>query len=173
MNKQTDTPRTCKFKEKWTSSRRHNWPCSFESEAFYEMMQLERELAEAKEILDLSNEQTKRAWAELDDVRNDGAKHISLYHQKCMELETALFGKESDALPQENERLKRELAAATKQRDALADALQECKEDSEELIEERKWWENEPRGNYAAEYAELKQRVENANKAIAVIKWNA
>jgi hypothetical protein len=67
-------------------------------------------------------------------------------------------------------KLERELTAVTEQRDRLAEALRECKEDSEELLEERKWWENEPRAGFAAEYQKLTERIENANKALATLK---
>ena len=86
------TPRTDEFKSKWPDSRRHNWPCSFESECFYEMEKLEKDLSE---------------------VRKDAVKHIALYHQTCMKLETALFGTESESYAQ-----------VKKQRNALAEQVE-------------------------------------------------
>lgn len=66
--------------------------------------------------------------------------------------------------------LEHALAEARGQRDRLAEALRECKEDSEELLEERRWWENETRAGYAADYEKLKLRIEDANKALAKLK---
>ena len=37
------TPETDKFKKVWPDNRRHNWPCSFEADAFAKMESLERD----------------------------------------------------------------------------------------------------------------------------------
>jgi len=52
MSEQTrPTPRTDRFKQDWPDSKRHNWPCTFESEAFEKLEELERESdARAEEI---------------------------------------------------------------------------------------------------------------------------
>jgi len=56
------------------------------------------------------------------------------------------------------------------QRDALAEALRECREDSMELLGERDWWKNCKHWQYVNGYAELLWRIENADKALSSLK---
>jgi hypothetical protein len=55
---------------------------------------------------------------------------------------------------------------ARKQRDRLAEALRECREDSVELLGERKWWQNEPRCDYQKRYQETRDNVTRADEAL-------
>lgn len=66
--------------------------------------------------------------------------------------------------------LERELAEARKQRDRLVKALEQCLEDSEELLAERYWWKDESRCDYQKDHAELAARVQKAKQALAAVK---
>ncbi len=57
----SDTPKTDAFKKEWPDHRRHNWPCSFESAAFAEIGNLERQLAERTERIEHLKECAKTA----------------------------------------------------------------------------------------------------------------
>lgn len=50
------------------------------------------------------------------------------------------------------------------------EALTGCVDDSGELLAERGWWRDEPRCGYQARYEETKQRIENAEAALAKLK---
>ena len=52
------------------------------------------------------------------------------------------------------------------QRDMLADALRECREDSVELLGERDWWKNEPRLDYKKRFLEIRDNVTRADEAL-------
>jgi len=54
----------------------------------------------------------------------------------------------------------------TEQRDRLAEALQECREDSVELLGERDWWQNESRLDYQKRYHETRDNVTRADEAL-------
>jgi regulator of replication initiation timing len=56
------------------------------------------------------------------------------------------------------------------QRDRLAVALQECREDSVELLGERDWWQNEPRLGYQKRYQDTRDNVTRADEALAAVK---
>jgi uncharacterized coiled-coil DUF342 family protein len=56
------------------------------------------------------------------------------------------------------------------ERDALAKALEECKEDSIELFEERSWWKNEPRCDYGKRYKDIENNIARADAALAAVK---
>jgi len=43
------------FKKEWPESRRHNWPCTFESDAFAKLATTERQRDEAREALRFAN----------------------------------------------------------------------------------------------------------------------
>lgn len=58
------------------------------------------------------------------------------------------------------------LSKAREQRDRLAEALRDCKEDSVELLAERSWWQDETSGDYQRRYAETKENIIRANKAL-------
>jgi len=74
------------------------------------------------------------------------------------------------ALAAQRNALKEAADDAVRQRDTLAEALTDCLEDSEELLAERDWWKDEPRGSYQKDHAELAARVEKARKALAAVK---
>lgn len=60
----------------------------------------------------------------------------------------------------------RELAAVTEQRDRLAEALENCREDSIELLSERDWWQLENRGDYQQRYQSTRDNVTHADAAL-------
>ena len=59
-----------------------------------------------------------------------------------------------------------ELKEVTEQRDRLAEALRQCREDSVELLGERNWWKNEPRLGYQKRYQETRDNVTRADEAL-------
>ena len=65
-----------------------------------------------------------------------------------------------------------ELAAVTEQRDRLAKALRECREDSIELLGERDWWQHEPRGDYQQRYRETRHNAKRAEAALQSLTLN-
>jgi hypothetical protein len=60
----------------------------------------------------------------------------------------------------------------TEQRDRLAVALRECREDSGELLGERDWWQNEPRLDYQKRYQETRDNVTRADEALQYLTTN-
>ena len=62
--------------------------------------------------------------------------------------------------------LERERDEARGQRDRLAKALRECREDSVELLGERDWWQHEPRGDYQQRYQETRHNAKRADEAL-------
>ena len=52
------------------------------------------------------------------------------------------------------------------QRDKLAVALRECRDDSIELLGERDWWQRESRGDYQERYQEIRDNVTRADAAL-------
>jgi hypothetical protein len=51
--------------------------------------------------------------------------------------------------------------------DGLAEALENCREDTCELAAERDWWKDEPRCGYSARWAEMQVRIVKADAALA------
>jgi chromosome segregation ATPase len=64
------------------------------------------------------------------------------------------------------------LEKARDERDRLADALQECREDSVELLGERDWWQNETRLDYQQRYQETRDNVTRADAALQSLTPN-
>ena len=62
--------------------------------------------------------------------------------------------------------MRRKLTAVTEQRDRLAAALRECRDDSIELLGERDWWQRESRGDYQERYQEIRDNVTRADAAL-------
>jgi hypothetical protein len=67
-------------------------------------------------------------------------------------------------------KLQKDLDAAIVERDTLIKALEECKEDSIELLGERSWWKDEPRSDYARRYKETQDNITRADAALAAVK---
>ena len=65
------------------------------------------------------------------------------------------------------------LGEVTDQRDKLAEALKQCREDSVELLGERDWWKNEPRLNYDKHYQKTRDNVTRADAALQSLTPNA
>jgi hypothetical protein len=53
-----------------------------------------------------------------------------------------------------------------KERDRLAKALRECREDSVELLGERDWWQNETRLDYQKRYRDTRDNIDRADDAL-------
>ena len=58
------------------------------------------------------------------------------------------------------------------QRDRLAEALRECRDDSIELLGERDWWQRESRGDYQERYQEIRDNVTRADAALQSLNNN-
>lgn len=63
--------------------------------------------------------------------------------------------------------LKSEQASLRAAADAMFTALNDCREDTCELIAERDWWKDEPRCRYDVRYQEMKDRLNAAITALA------
>ena len=68
------------------------------------------------------------------------------------------------------DRLESELEAERALADRLAEALNQCKDGYEELLEDRAWWAEEPRCGYQKRYLEMVKNKEQTNKALAAWK---
>lgn len=64
------------------------------------------------------------------------------------------------------------LEKARDERDRLAEALRECREDSVELLGERDWWQNETRLDYQKRYQETCNNVMRATEALQSLTNN-
>lgn len=69
--------------------------------------------------------------------------------------------------------LERELNAAKAENAAMREVIKEaraslddCREDTCELIAERNWWKNEPRCGYSARWAEMQARLAKAESTL-------
>jgi chromosome segregation ATPase len=62
--------------------------------------------------------------------------------------------------------------ATTEHRDRLAVALENCREDSIELLGERDWWQLENRGDYQQRYQTTRDNVTNADAALQSLDQN-
>ena len=62
-----------------------------------------------------------------------------------------------------------ELMKAEQQRDSLAEALEQCVEDSVELLGERHWWQMENRRNYQERYNATAENIVRAKEALAAV----
>jgi len=65
-----------------------------------------------------------------------------------------------------------ELNTVTEQRDRLAKALEQCRDDSVELLGERDWWQHEPRCDYKKRYQETRDNVTRADEALKSLTTN-
>ena len=64
------------------------------------------------------------------------------------------------------------LGEVTDQRDRLAEALRECREDSVELLGERDWWQNETRLDYQKRYRDTRDNIDRADDALQSLTPN-
>ena len=77
----SDTPRTDAFKAKWPWGRRQNWPCSFESESFVCIEQLERELAEANHLRERAESSLSGAAARMRAAQGEAETWEKRYNE--------------------------------------------------------------------------------------------
>ena len=69
--------------------------------------------------------------------------------------------------------IERERDEARDQRDRLATALVNCREDSSELLAKRDWWENEPYLDYKTRYQANRDNIDRATAALQSLTLNA
>ena len=62
--------------------------------------------------------------------------------------------------------------ALRQQRDRLAVALEQCREDSVELLAERDWWQHESRLDYNKRYQETRDNVTSADETLQSLTPN-
>lgn len=70
-------------------------------------------------------------------------------------------------IPELVERLAKENAKLRAAADAMFAALNDCREDTCELIAERDWWKDEPHCSYDVRYQDMKHRLNAAITALA------
>jgi chromosome segregation ATPase len=156
---ESDTPRTDELDDKLVD-------LSPNPETDYSLMKsharkLERELTAARaEIEEYAEDKSRLATMAMEfrEQRDRAWQTIAEIKRDIMEDET--FGDVVIKLWQEP------LDEAIEQRDRLAEALQECREDSVELLGERDWWQNEPRCDYQKRYQETRDNVTRADEAL-------
>lgn len=117
-----------------------------------------RELAEENRRLALSvaklAEDRERLERELEQERQD---------RKQADLDTIrTLGERNDA--------RAALASERALADRLASRLEQCREDSCELLGERHWWKDEPRCGYSKRYEETAENVVAAAEALDAYK---
>lgn len=66
--------------------------------------------------------------------------------------------------------LERELDAERAIADRLAASLEDCRDDSAELLSDHSWWQDEPRCGYAERYKENAKNITRAVEALAAWK---
>jgi hypothetical protein len=149
----------------------------------------EREtLAELRaSVLDLSHPNIKMILSERDEAREyadklaqglpDGMlpKDVEVLRSANLGLATELttVTEQRDAVTLRLGKTQERMIDAERQRDRLAVALRECREDSLELLGERDWWQNETRLDYQKRYKETCDNVTRANEALQSLTPNA
>jgi DNA repair exonuclease SbcCD ATPase subunit len=148
---------------------------------------LERERDEARE--ELSEWRILNGWGGTPEIIHDFIKgqQTRIHHAQDLEEELAAVTEQRDRLGEEIKQLKSQLTrtqgAVTisrngyvqeleQQRDRLAEALRECREDSVELLGEREWWQNEPRCDYQKRYQETRDNVTRADETLQSLSPN-
>ena len=96
-------------------------------------------------------------------------KLVERERDEARERADTMFAKHADTLDQ----ARRERDEAWEQRDKLAEALKQCREDSVELLGERDWWRYEIRSDYQKRYQETSDNVTRADEAIQSLTPNA
>ena len=104
---------------------------------------------------------------------------VPRYVSEETERELTIVTKERDEARETAERYRLDANAlmlqrdeAREQRDRLAKALRECREDSVELLGERDWWQHEPRGDYQQRYQETRHNAKRAEAALQSLTPN-
>jgi hypothetical protein len=82
----------------------------------------------------------------------------------------AWVGAVIDAAADRLEELERELAAERALADRLVASLEDCRDDSAELLSDHSWWQDEPRCGYAERYKENAKNITRAVEALAAWK---
>ncbi len=110
-----------------------------------------------EEFADEQIEQKKKAQRQLDEVKSD------------LEFRRDLF----ELQEQQLNKVRSELIETITQRNNLAEALENCREDSIELLGERDWWQLENRCDYQKRYQDTRDNVTRADEVLeSLIKLN-
>ncbi len=104
---------------------------------------------------------------EIEDLKAEAAKWKA-NHDNQVKLKSLLINRPD--LGERAPRIQKMLDENAKLRaaaDAMFAALNDCREDTCELIAERDWWKDEPRCRYDVRYQEMKDRLNAAITALA------
>ena len=119
--------------------------------------------------------ETLRYWIEQSEHECDKPLPIG----SCLACDMLQLERERDEAREQRDGLRSgidyasdQLTTVTEQRDRLAKALQECREDSVELLGERDWWQDEPRCDYQKRYQETRDNVTRADAALQSLTNN-
>ena len=96
-------------------------------------------------------------WDALDALRSERDEA-----REDLEFRRGLYKFQEEHL----EAARRERDEARVERDRLAVALRECRDDSIELLGERDWWQRESRGDYQERYQANRDNIERADEAL-------
>jgi len=110
-------------------------------------------------------------WTTTNGVQ-DLADQLKEARAEIERLDTASIHSCSDTCQRPNCVLRRELRSVTEQRDRLAEALKQCRDDSVELLGERDWWQHEPRCDYLKRYQETRDNLTRADEALQSLTTN-
>lgn len=159
-----------------------------------EIARLEREIEELKDNLDgseitheatradlrdckreLEQERQDRKQADLDAIRalgerNDAREELAEVSKDFRCLAELLDGHDATECRANLVKLKQSLASELALADKLAARLDQCREDSTELLGERHWWKDEPRCEYSERYDETAENVVAAAEALDAYK---
>jgi antitoxin component of MazEF toxin-antitoxin module len=111
----------------------------------------------------------------MTDPYKDTGDKAAIMHIQCekFERELAAVTEQRDAVTLRLGNTQERMIDAERQRDRLAEALRECREDSVELLGEREWWQNESRLDYQKRYQETRDNVTRADEALQSLTPNS
>ena len=128
-------------------------------------IKLERERDEARnalrtggmlDIIDRAAHDRARAIRERDEAREE----LAAASVELCDFEDAIAKWMKEAMKFKGER------------DRLAEALKQCREDSVELLGERDWWQNETRLDYQKRYRDTRDNIDRADDALQSLTPN-
>lgn len=92
------------------------------------------------------------------------AVEVKIYSNKALVLRLG-FGHELERELNESRAINRE---CIRQLEEACAALKACLKDSIELLDERRWWKNEPRYNYSQRYAQTQENILKAQDVLLI-----
>jgi hypothetical protein len=149
----TETPRTNEWETYCDECYYHMWRVRRKNERGFDDGFHVQNGEGARQLVELLNKQDE----ELTTVTEQ--RDELLRYNEAFRKETLICA-DCDAIRKE------EYDQAIEQRDRLAVALEQCREDSIELLGERDWWQNEPRCDYQKRYQETRDNVTRADEAL-------